>query len=150
MDLGVRQCHYELALKVNGGAAHKRVTSSKRLLDPIGIGEEDPIMFETCKEEPIHPNTSRAQARATSLTARELFMHPIVSLVTRTLWLQIYLILDVLIFAEDVLVAIKDAMILQNDVDDLSLSQQHPRRQWNIMYLHCSKTQQSSLEGTAR
>ena len=61
------QCHYDLTLKVNGGAAHKRVTSSKRLLDPIDTGEEDPIMFEMCKEEPIHPNTSVAQARATSV-----------------------------------------------------------------------------------
>jgi len=146
------RCHYDLTLKVNGGAAHKRVTSSKRLLDPIDIGEEDPIMFETCKE-PIHPNTSRAQARATSLTARALdvsnshsgYKNAVIADIPNSHVCET--LDDALIFVEDVLVAVQDAVILQNDVDD--------RFRSNIlegsgMNLQCSKTQQSSLEEIAR
>jgi len=145
------RCHYDLSLKVNGGAANKREGSSKRLLDPIDIGEEDPIMFETCKA-PIHPNTSRAQARA-SVTARALDVSNSHSGYKNAVMADIpnshvcETLDDALIFAEDVLVAVQDAMILQNDVDD--------RFRSNIlegsgMAVKCSKTQQSSLEEIAR
>lgn len=146
------RCHYDLTQKVNGESAHKRVASSKRLLDPIDIGEEDHVVFETCKE-PIYPNASRAQARSASLTARALdvsnshsgYKNAVIADIPNSHVCET--LDDALIFAEDVLVAVQDAMILQNDVDD--------RFRSNIlegtgMNLQPSKTQQSSLEEIAR
>lgn len=149
------RCHYDLSHNLNGGAANKREgSSSKRLLDPIDVGEEDdPIMFETCKE-PIQTNISRAQARA-SVTARALaldlsnghsgYKNAVIADIPNSHVCET--LDDALIFAEDVLIAVQDAMILQRDVDD--------RFRSNIlegsgMSVRCSKTQQSSQEDIAR
>lgn len=72
-DDGFR-CHYDLSMKVIGETPnkHKREGSEKRLLDPIDIGEDDPIMFESFKET-MHQNISRSSTRA-SVTARALEM----------------------------------------------------------------------------
>ena len=145
------RCHYDLSLKVNGEAANKREGStSKRLLDPIDVGEDDPIIFETCIQEPIQPNISRA-----SVTARALaldvsnghtgYKNAVIADIPNSHVCET--LDDALIFAEDVLVAVQDAMILQKDVDD--------RFRSNIlegsgMSVQCSKTQQSSLEEIAR
>ncbi|KAL7491920.1 hypothetical protein ACHAWT_001175 [Skeletonema menzelii] len=139
------RCHYDLSLKVNGDATKKRSTN-KRLVDPIDVGEDDPIIFETCKEP------TRAQARA-SVTARALdvsnghsgYKNAVVADIPNSHVCET--LDDALIFSEDVLVAVQDAMILQKDVDD--------RFRSNIlegsgMSVQCSKTQQSSLEEIAR
>jgi hypothetical protein len=148
---GFRGCHYDLSLKVNDGASNKREGSSKRLLDPIDIGEDDPIMFETCNEV-MHPNTSRASARA-SITARALevssshtgYKNDVMADIPNSHVCET--LDDALIFAEDVLVAVQDARILQKDVDD--------RFRSNIlegsgMAFRCKQTLKSSLEEIAK
>ena len=116
-------CHYDLSVKVNGEASNKREGSGgKRLLEPIDIGEDDPIIFETCNE-PMHPNSTRASSRA-SVTVRALELSNSRAAEKEAIMADIpnsrvcETLDDALIFAEDVLVAVQDPMILQKDVDD--------------------------------
>ena len=146
------RCSYDLSLKVIDNAPNKRTASGgKRLLDPIDIGGNDPFIFETY-DEIAQLNTSRASARA-SVTARALDLSTGHSGHKNTVMESIpnshvcETLDDALIFAEDVLVAVQDARILQKDVDD--------RFRSNIlegsgMTLRCSQTLASSPEKTAK
>ena len=131
------RCHYDLTLKVNGGCENTRKRNSKRLLDPIDV-EDDPIQFE---------NASRASVTARALdvsNSHSGYKNAVMADIPNSHVCET--LDDALIFAEDVLIAVQDAMILQNDVDD--------RFRSNILEgsglaVNCRKAHQSCLEEVA-